>query len=64
MSCAMSGMCSVARGSTSGIVMRSRAQVVEEDLRVARRELADGDAPRGRVADDLVVDVGDVHDPA
>ena len=39
-----------------------RAQVFEEGLLVARRVVGDGDALRGGVADDLVVDVGDVHD--
>ena len=38
-------------------------EVLEERGRVARGQLGDGDALRGGVADDLVVDVGDVHDP-
>ena len=63
MSAAMSGMCSVARGSTSGIATRSRRQLGQERLRVAGRQLADGDAGGGRVPDDLVVDVRDVHHP-
>ena len=63
MSAAMSGMWSVARGRTSGVVTRSRRRSARNVCRVARGQLADGDARGGRVADDLVVDVGDVHDP-
>ena len=63
MSATMASMCSVARGRTSGVMTRKSAQVVEEGRLVARGQLADGDALGSRVADDLVVDVGDVHDP-
>ena len=44
MSATISGMCSVARGRTSGVVTRSRSHVGEERGRVARGQLADGDA--------------------
>ena len=37
-------------------------EVFEEGALVARGVVGDGDALRGGVADDLVVDVGDVHD--
>ena len=63
MSAAMSGMCSVARGSTSGVATRSRRQVGQERLGVASGELADGDPRGSRVPDDLVLDIGDVHHP-
>ena len=38
-------------------------RVGEEPLEVALGELADADAGGRGAADDLVVDVGDVHDP-
>ena len=41
-----------------------RVGVGQEPLEVAIGELADGDAGGRRAADDLVVDVGDVHHPA
>ena len=59
----MSGMWSVARGSTSGIVTRRRRSSARNVVRVDRRELADGDARCRRVPDDLVIDIRDVHDP-
>ena len=64
MSTAIWSMCSVARGRTSGVVMRSDRGVGEEARQVSVGQLRDAD-PGGRcAADDLVVDVGDVHDPA
>ena len=41
MSAAISGMCSVARGSTSGGVTRSRAQVRQEGGGMRRGQLVD-----------------------
>ena len=40
-----------------------RGRVLEEHRQVAVREVADRDPRRGGAADDLVVDVGDVHHP-
>ena len=56
-------MCRVARGRTSGVVIRSAAASARKRGEVALGELVDGLAGRGGAADDLVVDVGDVHDP-
>ena len=62
MSATISGMFSVAWGMMTGGSAAERVEVFEEGPLVARRVLGDGDALRGGVADDLVVDVGDVHD--
>ena len=57
-------MCSVARAICSGRSTPQRVQVLKERLDVLGRVLADGNARRRGVADDLVVHVGDVHDVA
>ena len=57
------GMCSVARGSASGRVIPSASASARNRLGVAVGELAGRDALGRRAADDLVVDVGEVHDP-
>ena len=57
-------MCCVARGSTSGRVMRSAATSARNCSSVALGQLLDRLAGGGGAADDLVVDVGDVHHPA
>ncbi len=57
------GMCSVALGMTSGIVMPSVSTSAEELEPVSLRELPDRDALGPGASDDLVVDVGDVHHP-
>ncbi len=54
-------MCSVARAICSGPLDAQRVQILKKRLYELRRVLADGDARRRRVADDLVVHVGDVH---
>ena len=59
----ISGMWSVARGRTSGTVIRSAAASARKRAVPAVGEVADRFARGGRAADDLVVDVGDVHHP-
>ena len=59
-----SSMFSVARAMASGRSMPSASDVFEEGLFVPGGVVADGLAGGGGVADDLVVDVGDVHDVA
>ena len=54
----------VARGRTSGVVMRRASASARKRVEVALGERVDRLAGGGRAADDLVVDVGDVHDPA
>ena len=57
-------MCSVARGRTSGRVIRSASASARKRVEVAVGQLADAIPGRRGAADDLVVDVGDVHHPA
>ena len=63
MSVAICSMYRVARGMTSGVVIRSAAASARNARQVALGERLDRLAGRRRAADDLVVDVGDVHDP-
>ncbi len=49
-------------GDVLGVLDVERVEVFEEGALVAGGVLGDGDAGGGGVADDLVVDVGDVHD--
>ena len=58
------GMCSVARAMISGFSTLEGVEVFEEGLLEAGGVFADGHPGGGGVADDLVVDVGDVHDVA
>ena len=63
MSAVICSMWWVARGSTSGRVIRTRLGIGQERRQVALGDDVDGLAGRGGAADDLVVDVGDVHHP-
>ena len=62
-SATISGMCSVARGRTSGRVIRSVRRILEEARDPALGQLVDPDSFGRGAADDLVVDVGQVHHP-
>jgi hypothetical protein len=57
-------MCSVARARIGALNVQGRRDLRGNALLVARGVFADGDAVARGVADDLVVDVGDVHDVA
>ena len=59
----MSSMCSVARGRTSGRVIRSAAASARKRSSQRSASSPIADARGRRAADDLVVDVGDVHHP-
>ena len=51
-------------GDLLGALDAEGFEIFEEGLFKARRVLSDREARRGRVADNLVVDIGDVHDVA
>ncbi len=57
-------MCSVARAMISGFSTCEGVEVLEEGFFEAGSVFANGHSGGGCVADDLVVDVGDVHDVA
>ena len=63
MSATISSMCRVARGMTSGVVMRRVAASARNASRCRAASASMVSSRRRRAADDLVVDVGDVHHP-
>jgi hypothetical protein len=54
-------MCSVAKTNALGFLQPQHGRVLEKRLGVGLRVVLDGDAVLHRVADDFVLDVGDVH---